>query len=54
MRKALHFILINQLSQSELDSAVSLYEILQLRVGDLTIADFTFSEIDDIVKLVAC
>ena len=45
---------LNQLSQSELDSAVSLYEVLQLREGDLTIADFTFSEINDIVKLVAC
>jgi len=45
---------LNQLSQSELDSAVSLYEILQIREGDLTIADFTFSEINDIVKLAAC
>lgn len=45
---------LNQLSQSELNSAVSLYEILQIREGDLTIADFTFSEINDIVKLVAC
>ena len=44
----------NQLSQSELDSAISLYEVLQIREGDLTIADFTFSEINDIVKLVAC
>ena len=45
---------MNQLSQSELDSAVSLYEILQIREGDLTIADFTFSEINYILKLVAC
>ena len=46
---------LNQLSKSELDSAVSLYEVLQLREGwvDLTIADFTFSEISDIVKLAA-
>ena len=44
----------SQLSQSELDSAVSLYEVLQIRDGNLTIADFTYDEINDIVKLVAC
>ena len=33
------------LSQSELDSAVSLYGVLQIREGDLTIADFMLSEI---------
>ena len=31
----------NHLSQSELDSAVSLYEVLQIWDGNLTIADFS-------------
>ena len=33
------------LSQSELDSAVFLYDVLQIRDGDLTIAYFMLSEI---------
>lgn len=45
---------LHQLSQSELDSAVSLYEVLQVREGDLQVDDFSRDEIDDISKMIAC
>ena len=42
---------LHQLSQSELDSAVSLYEVLQIWDGYLQVGEFSRDKTDDISKM---